>query len=325
MAKGGLDGVLVFDKPRGCTSHDVVARVRRTLGTRAVGHAGTLDPMATGTLVVMVGEATKLAPWLTAQDKTYAATLALGVETDTLAADGREVRREPLSSELREALLQWSHLHTVAPSLQSALDLEKQRTSQRPPVYSAIQSGGERAYAKARRGEPPMLAERPVCLRRLDLVACSDDPPSLSLLLEASKGYYVRALARDLARALGTAGHLTALRRLTSGPFGLDEALAIDAGAEEQRSRMEAPAAAASRALPLARLTALGTEDARHGRRVPPEAIRAPCSGPCAWIDASGELVAVGELDDDGAGRVIRGFQTTSLAQAPGAPPPEPP
>src|SRR5580704_5498576 len=104
MATGGPSGVLTFDKPRGHTSHDVVARVRRTLRTRAVGHAGTLDPMATGVLVVLVGEATKLAPWLTAHDKTYEATVALGVETDTLDADGREGRREPLSAELRAAL-----------------------------------------------------------------------------------------------------------------------------------------------------------------------------------------------------------------------------
>jgi tRNA pseudouridine55 synthase len=317
MTKGEPSGVLVFDKPRGCTSHDVVARVRRTLGTRAVGHAGTLDPMATGVLVVMVGEATKLAPWLTAQHKGYEATVALGVETDTLDADGRESKREALSPELCEALRQSAGLRTTASLLESALDVERRRASQLPPVYSAIQSGGERAYAQARRGEAPTLATRPVRVSRLELTACCDAPPTLSVSLDVSKGYYVRALARDLANTLGTVGHLTSLRRLKSGSFGLGEALAIDADAGEMTARMSALSAAASRALPLGRLTAAGADDARHGRRVAPDAISAPSSGPSAWIDALGELVAVGELEDDGGGRVIRGFSATSSAPPP--------
>src|ERR1700689_1600692 len=309
MATGGPSGVLTFDKPRGWTSHDVVVRVRRTLRTRSVGHAGTLDPMATGVLVVLVGEATKLAPWLTAHDKTYEATVALGVETDTLDADGREVRREALSVELWAALSQSS---TVAPILERALGTERLRSAQLPPAYSAIHTEGERAYAIARRGAVPALAPRAVRVMRLDLVAWSEEPPACSVSLEVSKGYYVRSLARDLAAALGTVGHLTHLRRLTSGPFGLDPALAIDASADAMRSRLEPVASAAARALPVGHLTASGVVDARLGRRVHPTAIMAPSPGPCAWRDDRGGLVAIGELDEDRGGRVVRGFAATS-------------
>jgi tRNA pseudouridine55 synthase len=296
MATGGPSGVLTFDKLR----------------TRAVGHAGTLDPMATGVLVVLVGEATKLAPWLTAHDKTYEATVAFGVETDTLDADGREVRREALSVELRTALSQSDIAGPIAPIFERALGLERQRASQVPPAYSAIHTEGERAYAMARRGATPVLAARAVRVSRLDLVARGEDPATCSVLLEASKGYYVRSLARDLAAALGTVGHLTHLRRLTSGPFGLDSALAIDASADAMRSGLEPVASAAARALPVARLTTSGVVEARQGRRVHPTAIVAPSSGPCAWLDDRGELVAIGELDEDQGGRVVRGFAATS-------------
>ncbi len=312
MAPDGPSGVLTFDKPGGCTSHDVVVRVRRALRTRSVGHAGTLDPMATGVLVVLVGEATKLAPWLTAHDKAYEATLALGIETDTLDAEGHEVRREALSPELRAALSQSSGIAPIAPIFERALDIERQRTSQLPPAYSAIHTGGERAYALARRGDVPDLTARPVQVLRLDLASWTEEPASFSLSLEVSKGYYVRSLARDLAAALGTVGHLTRLRRLRSGPFALDGALAIDASAEAMRAQLEPLASAATRALPVARLTLPGIIDARHGRRVHPSAIAGPSAGPCAWLDPAGELVAIGEIEPDGGGRVIRGFAVTS-------------
>jgi len=208
--------------------------------------------------------------------------------------------------------------------VQAALEIERQRTLQDPPVYSAIQTRGERAYALARRGVVPDLASRPVRVVRLDLTACGDEPAHLSVTLEVSKGYYVRAFARDLAATLGTAGHLTSLRRLRSGPFGLEHALGVDDSAEVMRSRLEPIAAAAARALPVAHLTPSGAEDARHGRRVQPTAIAAPSLGPCAWLDALGELVAVGEIEQDGGARVLRGFSVTSR-QAPCEPLVEPP
>jgi tRNA pseudouridine55 synthase len=300
-------GVLVIDKPRGPTSHDVVARIRKALGTREVGHAGTLDPMATGVLVVAIGEATKLVPWLTAHDKAYEATLALGVETDTLDAEGRETAREALDPDLVEALAA-SRGPSVAPRLRVALEQERERTEQVPPAFSAIQQGGQRAHHRARRGEVVELAPRPVRVASLEVLACSDDPPFVTLGLEVAKGYYVRSLGRDLARALGTVGHLTALRRTRSGCFTVDEALPLDTPADELAARVEQLARVAARALPVARLTGTGARDAAHGRRVQAEDIDAPSPGPCAWLDERGVLVAVGEIEE-GRGRVIRGFR----------------
>jgi tRNA pseudouridine55 synthase len=318
-------GVLVFDKPRGCTSHDLVARVRRTLGTRAVGHAGTLDPMATGVLVVVVGEATKLSPWLTADDKGYEATVELGVTTDTLDADGRVTEERPLPAPLVEALdalVRWDRCESGggSPLLADALDRERARVSQRPPAVSAIQVGGQRAHALARRGAPPDLAERPVRAQRIELRAVTPEPWRCSFVLDVSKGYYVRAFARDLAEGLSTVGHLCALRRTRSGAFDLVDALGPDATAAEMHARMAPVALAATRALPSARLSEQGVRDARHGRSVQPAAITidgdgapphptsTPGAGPCAWLDAEGQLVAIGQQDETGSGRVIRGF-----------------
>jgi tRNA pseudouridine55 synthase len=300
-------GVLVLDKPRGPTSHDAVSRVRRALGTREVGHAGTLDPMATGVLVVAVGEATKLVPWLTAHHKEYEATIALGIETDTLDAEGREVRRAAPDAEVVQALAE-SRGASVAHRLRAALEAELARTEQVPPAFSAIQQDGERAHERARRGEAVELAPRPVRVHRVELLACSPEPPWLAVRLEVDKGYYVRSLARDLARTLGTAGHLTALRRTRSGCFTLDEALPLDTPDDELAARVEDLSRAASRALPVARLSDVGARDARHGRAVQPADVDAPAPGPCAWLDAHGDLVAVGEVDPGGTGRVLRGF-----------------
>jgi len=159
--------------------------------------------MATGVLVIAVGEATKLVSWLTAHDKAYHATIALGVETDTLDAEGREVRRAPPSEKLRACLaLARSNGSEVAAPLRAAFERELRRTSQMPPAYSAIKTHGERAFVHARRGEVTVLAPRDVRLLRIELVSCGDDPPRLAVALEASKGYYVRALARDLTETL---------------------------------------------------------------------------------------------------------------------------
>ncbi len=303
-----LDGVLVVDKPRGPTSHDVVRRLRRALGVRAIGHAGTLDPMATGVLVVAVGEATKLVPWLTAHDKSYEATVALGVETDTLDAEGAEVRRVPPSVALCEEL--GADGAGGSALLRAALDGERARTLQTPPAYSAIRSGGERAYARARRGEALELEPRPVVVRRLDLLAWSAEPASLKIGLSVGKGYYVRALARDLAVGLATVGHLTELRRTASGCFVIDEAHPLDGPAESLRAALVPIAHAAARALPTARLTSAGARDARHGRAVLAADLGGAVSPltPYAWLDEDGDLVAVGHIDEGGRGKVLRGF-----------------
>ncbi|MGO9836120.1 MAG: tRNA pseudouridine(55) synthase TruB [Polyangiaceae bacterium] len=297
-----LSGVLVIDKPRGPTSHDVVARVRAYLRTRRVGHAGTLDPMATGVLVVAIGEATKLVPWLTAHAKSYEATIALGVETDTLDADGRAMRQVDPGDALRRALARQGE---PAGLLHVALEQERGRTRQVPPAYSAIRSGGERAFDRARRGETLDLAAREVRVQSLDLVRWAADPPSLCVSLTVDKGYYVRALARDLAEALGTAGHLTSLRRVRSGCFTADEAFSLETSPDVLRSSIQPLARVAARALPVTQLTKDGATDARHGR---PVSIVTQTRGPQAWFAPDGELVAVGEVDDDGRGRILRGF-----------------
>jgi len=282
-------GVLVVDKPVGPTSHDVVARLRRALRTREVGHAGTLDPLASGVLVVAVGEATKLVSYLTAADKEYLATVRLGELTDTLDAGGVVV-------ESRDVPADWtSHLD-------EAIGCERARVEQVPPVYSAIQKDGERSHAKARRGEAVELAPRVVAVRALEVVAVRER--ELDLVMTVSKGYYVRSLARDLAERLGTAGHLTALRRTRSGSFSLADAVPLDPA---PRSPTLSVAEAAARALPVTTLTALGLEQARVGKRVAPEDLGTSAEGPHAWLDGAGRLVAVGTLED-GTGRVLRGF-----------------
>jgi tRNA pseudouridine55 synthase len=300
-------GILVVDKPRGPTSHDVVAHVRRALGVRRIGHAGTLDPMATGVLVLAVGEATKLVPWLTSQEKAYEATIALGVETDTLDAEGIEVRRVPPSPELRTALSKWK-APCVMPELQAALEAESDRRRQVPPAFSAVKQNGERSYALARRGSRPELAPRDVTVHSLDLLACSTDPPRIDLAIVVSKGYYVRALARDLAHSLGTVGHLTSLRRTRSGCFAQEEAVPMGASPDEFQARMHPLSHAAARVLPVAELSDAGVRDARRGLAVHPGDIAAQSLGPSAWLDRQGGLVAIGNVDESGCGRVVRGF-----------------
>jgi tRNA pseudouridine55 synthase len=308
MAPGTASGVVVVDKPRGPTSHDVVVRLRRTLGVRAVGHAGTLDPMATGVLVLAVQEATKLVPWLTAQDKSYVATVALGVETDTLDAEGREVARA-VPADAVVAALECARTGASAPLLEGALELERRRDRQLPPAFSAIKSEGVRSFTRARRGQSAELRAREVNVRRLVLVECTAHPPSITLSLDVAKGYYVRALARDLASTLGTVGHLTSLRRIRSGPFTLEEALPFDSSAEHVRASMVPLTRAAERALPVVHLSAAGARDARHGRTVPASRHDAGTRpGPAAWLDPDGALLAIGEIDAEGNGTVLRGF-----------------
>jgi len=291
-----VHGVLVVDKPRGPTSHDVVSRVRKGLGTRDVGHAGTLDPMATGVLVVLVGEATKLAPYLTAEDKAYRATLRLGTATTTLDAEGTptEARDVPTLD---------------AAAIERALDVERARVEQVPPQVSAIKIDGVAAHAKVRRGEAIELAPRPVAVRSLVALNMRENPPEIDLEVVASKGYYVRALARDLAASLGTVGHLVALRRLRSGSFVVGEAIALDpVDGDRLRAALVPVAAAAARALPSVRLTADGVTRARQGKILTnDDALDSIPDAPSAWLDDRGGLVAVGARRD-GTPRVLRGF-----------------
>jgi tRNA pseudouridine55 synthase len=303
-----LSGVLVIDKPRGPTSHDVVARLRKKLGTREIGHSGTLDPMATGVLVVALGQATKLTPYLTMADKSYEATLAFGVETDTLDAEGRPTVQREVPKTTLDAL-ERIRKGEVPLELVSALALEQARTSQIPPAYSAIKKGGEAAHVRARRGEDPELEARPVVVHAIKLLDVGIDPaPWLAIAIRVSKGYYVRSLARDIARGLGTVGHLTALRRTASGKFTLDLALPLDTPGDELEARILPLERAAQHALPELSLSHEAAREASYGRPVPLDGIEDVGWGPHAWFDPEGRLIAIGERDAEGLGRVLRGF-----------------
>jgi tRNA pseudouridine55 synthase len=322
MGKGtSRGGVLVVDKPSGPTSHDVVARARRALGERRIGHAGTLDPMASGVLVVLVGEATKLAPYVTANDKRYTARVALGVGTDTLDAEGAVVARVGVPEEL---LLELTALATPnspgliagnSPGLMisEAIRGETARRAQVPPAYSAVKVDGVRSYTRARAGAEVELAPRPVEVRHLRVTAAGLEPtPWIDIELEVTKGYYVRSLGRDLGERLGVPAHLVALRRTSSGPFDLAQARPLDdlIGAE-----LEPTASAAARALGAAHLTEAGAARVRLGQRPathefvsdPASEQALPTGGPRAWLDPSGALVAIGEQEGDRYA-ILRGF-----------------
>jgi tRNA pseudouridine55 synthase len=211
------DGLVIVDKPAGWTSHDVVGRLRRLAGTRRVGHAGTLDPMATGVLVLGVNRATRLLHHLVLADKAYTATIRLGQSTVTDDAEGELVTAVPAGA------LDPAAVTTAMRSFTGAI-------AQRPSAVSAIKVGGQRAYARVRAGEAVQLAERAVTVSRF---AALGFRPSATVLdvevaVECSSGTYVRALARDLGDALGVGGHLTALRRTRVGPFTLDQARSLD-------------------------------------------------------------------------------------------------
>jgi tRNA pseudouridine55 synthase len=300
------EGVLVLDKPPGMTSHDVVARVRRLLDTRRVGHAGTLDPMATGVLVVLVGEATKLGPYLTADDKSYAAAVRFGRATDTLDADGKTTATGEVSAWLRDALRDRSgngngngngDLH---PRLAEALAAEAARVEQAPPAYSAIHVGGRRSHDLARAGEAVDLAPRPVVVRRIHVTGAGVPEPPLEpwieIELDVGKGYYVRSLARDLGERLGVPAHLSSLRRTRSGSFRIDEASGLDAGPEALGAASIPVAAAAARALSVGHLTADGVVRARQGKRLLEGdfVVLPPVGDSSAWLDPAGRLVAIG-------------------------------
>ena len=217
MSDATTDGIVVVDKPRDMTSHDVVARVRKLTGVRRVGHAGTLDPMATGVLVVGVGRATRLLGYLAANDKEYEATIRLGVSTTTDDAEGDVLEQRDASGVDDDAL---------AASIRALTGTIEQV----PAAVSAVKVGGVRAYKRVREGETVELAARQVTVAAFDLLARRGD--DIDVRVVCSTGTYVRALARDVGAALGVGAHLTALRRTRSGVFGVERAHSLDALAE---------------------------------------------------------------------------------------------
>ena len=300
-------GLVIIDKPGGMTSHDVVARVRRLAGTRRVGHAGTLDPMATGVLVVGVEKATRLLGYLTLTEKTYAATIRLGQSTSTDDAEGEPAGGSPATD--------------IVPG---ALDAEIAELTgdiwQVPPGVSAIKVNGQRAYKLTRAGAAPELAARPVTVYEFTVIDIRQQGDFLDIdaVIRCSSGTYIRAMARDLGAALGTGGHLTALRRTAVGPYDLAQAHTLQELEDQERQnlpieRTEAPVApefpahpapapawitpmaeAAAAAFPRLDLTAEDAHRLAQGARLPLPSVGWPEPGtPVAAFDPDAALVAL--------------------------------
>jgi tRNA pseudouridine55 synthase len=266
------EGLVLVDKPAGMTSHDVVAIARRTLGERRIGHAGTLDPFATGLLVLLAGRVTRLLPYLDAEPKVYQARIRFGSETDTDDGTGRIVREAPLPfrADVDRGIAQ----------LTGSFD-------QAPPAYSAKHVAGQRAYDVARRGETVELPPSRVTVHAWEVTARAAD--TLDAVITCSGGTYVRALARDLGRRAGSAAHLAALRRTRSGPFDVHDACTWDALKAGQCATLSPLRGLSS--LAVERLDAAGADRAARGNLIDAtvEGSRAALLGP------NDEIVAVAE------------------------------
>ncbi len=266
------EGLLLVDKPGGVTSHDVVDVVRRGLGTRKVGHAGTLDPMATGLLLIGVGRATRLLRFLGGLPKTYEGTLRLGVETTTLDADGDVVRETEVDATEAD----------VAAAMRSLVG----ESLQRPPAYSAVKVGGRKLYEAAREGEHLEAQPRPIRVDAFDIV--SSVVPDVTFRVVCSGGTYVRVLAADVGAAVSCGAHLTALRRTAIGPYVVDDAVAPDEASEPQ------PIEVAVSHLPRVDLDAEEAVAASHGRPLGPAGL----TGPYGAFGPDGRLIGV--YEDEG-------------------------
>jgi tRNA pseudouridine55 synthase len=338
QSAGPASGLLIVDKPSGWTSHDVVARIRRLAGTRRVGHAGTLDPMATGVLVVGVEKATRLLGYLSLTEKEYAATIRLGQATDTGDADGKIISSTSAGGVSEDAL------RAAVAELTGEIE-------QVPPGISAVKVGGKRAYQLARAGAEPQLAARTVTVRSIDILAvrradaepaagpaadlaapgadlaapaadlagradaggatvCAADVTDVDVEVTCSSGTYVRAIARDLGNALGVGGHLTALRRTRVGPYLIGSARTLE---ELEVSLEVIPLAeAAAAAFPRRDLTAEEARLVGHGARLD---VAGAAAGPVAAFGPDGSLVAL-LTEDAGVARPLAVFVPSDPATA---------
>jgi tRNA pseudouridine55 synthase len=280
-----MDGVLVVDKPRGLTSHDVVAAARRALREKRIGHTGTLDPIATGVLPLACGQATRLVRFLTATDKEYDAEIRLGLATDTYDVTGREVTRSDRVLPPEE-------------DLAAALQGLTGEYLQAPPPYSAKKIAGRRAYALARADAAVQPMPAPVRVERLELVAVRGNLAAVRLTCSA--GFYVRSLAHELGIRLGVGGCLETLRRTRSGQFNLDRAATIDELTRDPdgaASRI-VPLNALMPQLPIVTLTEEGLRRAGHGRTIEPIHVTGELLHRTGWVrlmSPSGALVALAE------------------------------
>jgi tRNA pseudouridine55 synthase len=280
-----MDGLLVIDKPVGLTSHDVVARMRRVLGERRIGHTGTLDPNASGVLPLVLGRATRLAKFLTGGSKTYEAIVHLGVDTDTYDAEGSPVGAR------------WSGPLPTRDEIERALDAFRGTFMQQPPAYSAKKIGGERSYDLARANRPahpalPALPAVEVTVHRIDVMSVERE--NVTLRVESSAGFYVRSLAHDIGKRLSVGAHLAALRRTVSSGFTLEDATPLEF-AEQGREEIIDAVLPMEAMLPQFAAVVLNDETllrAIHGRDI---TAPAAVSGPVRLVDQLGQLVGIAE------------------------------
>ena len=281
------EGVLLVDKPSGPTSHDIVRDARAALNLRRIGHAGTLDPFASGLLLLCLGSSTRLAEYLSAMDKSYLATARLGISTNTHDLDGEVVKESSRWRRLGEA------------TVRDALGAFRGLVAQTPPRYSAKKVQGESAHRRIRRGEAVRLDPVPVRVHEIELVRCS--PPLIAFRVRCSSGTYIRALARDLGRALGTGAHLTALRRTAVGSLSARQAVPADDLRSDFPSTAHLSPARALRHLPAVRVCGEDAARLACGQAVEPTLEPVPDADPVVVLEA-GSLVAVGF----GRGGVLR-------------------
>ncbi len=287
-AGSGLNGYLVIDKPAGWTSFDVVARARRLLGERKIGHAGTLDPAATGVLPLAVGTATKTLEYLSSASKAYLAEVVFGIETDSYDIDGRLIRQ--------------SDPGDITPErLEAVLVTFRGEQTQIPPMHSAVKIGGQRLYDLARRGEEIVRTPRPVVFHRLDLRAW--EPPVATIWIDCSKGTYIRTLAKDLGDALGCGAHLGNLVRYRTGPFHLCEAWTMtdlaDSALPEAWPDIALHPDAVIQDLPALLLDAGEAIAWRQGKTI---LTAAPAEGECRAYAEDGEWLGIGRAEPDARG-----------------------
>jgi tRNA pseudouridine55 synthase len=286
-----VDGVLVIDKPAGPTSHDVVARMRRVLGTKRIGHTGTLDPFATGVLPLVAGRATRLAAFLSGGEKEYDAGIRLGLATETYDATGSN--REPI--EVPPGI--------DARAIEAALARFRGRFDQTPPPYSAKKVEGVPAYKLARKNRP--VALRPVSVTVSELVLLGYEQGLARIRVRATAGFYVRSLAHDLGQTLGCGAHLETLRRTRAATFGLDVSIPLgDAEANPVRAKaLVLPLERLLPGIPAVTLTERGVWRAAHGSELGAADMARPFTAPdgnCRLLDGAGHLLGIAEVRPGG-------------------------
>jgi tRNA pseudouridine55 synthase len=249
----GISGVLNIDKPGGITSHDVVSRIRKITGQRKVGHTGTLDPMATGVLVVCIGQATRLIEYMVPGKKKYRAKVRFGVATNTYDADGEPVSRQDVSG------LTPAHLRAVLPGFAGQIE-------QYPPIFSAIKQGGRPLYKAARAGQQPTVDPRLITIYDLDWVEWV--PPDLTIDVVCSPGTYIRSLAHDLGKSVGAGAHLAGLIRTANGPFLLEDAVSLSDLAETDWQPYLKSLDTGVSHLPAVTLDTTQSTDVQQGRQI---------------------------------------------------------